>query len=71
MKISILDQFAADAISAPAAVTGGSGKAPHVSKPKPPKTPKTPKPKSLHVKSVKHVSASKSGGTTTPPPPAP
>ena len=26
MKISILDQFAADAINAPAAVTGGSGK---------------------------------------------
>ena len=68
MKISILDQFAADAISAPAAVTGGSGKVPHVSNKKP-KTPKMHKPKSIKVKSVKAVSNSHGGVTTTPPPP--
>ncbi|MEQ1851715.1 MAG: hypothetical protein ABMA01_09005 [Chthoniobacteraceae bacterium] len=58
MKVSILDQFAADAINAPAVVTGGSG-----CKPKKSKSKKCKKSKSKKSKS------SKSRPPACPPPP--
>jgi hypothetical protein len=66
MKISILDQFASDAISAPAVVTGGCG-----SPCKPPTKKKSKSTKSNKCKppTVKKSKSSKSKGGCTPPPP--
>jgi len=69
MKISILDQFAADAINSPAAVTGGGGKCKPASKPKTKshhsnkcKAPSKPKSHKSHSGSKNHC------GCPPPPP---
>jgi len=66
MKISILDQFAADAINAPAAVTGGGGncKAPSKSK-----SHKSGSNKCKATKKTKTKSKSKNHCSPCPPPP--
>lgn len=63
MKVSILDQFAADAIHAPAVVTGGSGCKPKKSKSR---SKKTKCKKSRSKKSTKSKS-SKSSCNPQPP----
>ena len=55
MKTSILEQFAADAINAPATVTGGCGK--------PCKTKSTKKTKTCESKSTKSCKTPKSKST--------
>ena len=64
-KTSILDQFAADAINAPAVVTGGGGCKPKTVKCKT-KSKKSKKCKS--TKSKKSHKSSKSGGGCNPKP---
>ena len=69
MKISILDRFAADAINAPAAVTGGSGKCGGGSTKS--KKSHSKKSKKSHSKKTKKSKSTKSNhcGCTPPPPP--
>ncbi len=69
MKKSILDQFASDAINAPAAVTGGGGKKGKKSKSGSSKSGKSGSSKSGGSKSGGSKSGSGGGNCGCPPPP--